>query len=51
MEKVILICIGQTDYGFAMANKRDYAFKREPQIGLGSLTQLAGMQRTLGMQH
>lgn len=37
MENVLFIYVGQTDYGYAMANKRDYAFKREPQIGLAYL--------------
>ena len=36
--KCLFIYVGQQNYGFCLANKRDYEMKREPQIGFAYLS-------------
>lgn len=37
MEKAFLIYVGQSDFSYTLASKRDYTFKREVQIGFAYL--------------
>ena len=37
-QKCILIYVGQSDMSYALASKRDYSLKREPQIGFAYLS-------------
>jgi len=37
-QKCLFIYVGQKDYGFCLANERDYEMKREPQIGFAYLS-------------
>ena len=45
MEKALLIHVGQEDFSYTLASKRDYAFKREVQIGFAYLAAVLAQHR------